>query len=160
MSNSPVEEKFDDFDWVFGVRDTVEMDRDNDFSFIRELHEEDKDSFIKCYVELLQRQGASVTEAIDKITSGTMSLNDWELVMSSCNLKRKYRIYRPAYWGETWGRKHYNSRASAYHALIRVYGNGKKITNLLIAKNHISYLPHVNASNWSNFDIGLDFVVK
>lgn len=158
---------FNDTEDLIDLIDLIEKQivKEDNFHFIKVLINEDRRSFIKCYIKYIFKHNwnnilnneDNITNILDKLLSSNINVNIWNEIMSSCKLNYRYIIYRKSYDGENSGNFWFTNKKGKYHCMIERYGfynNGITTIHLLIDNGDIKKLLKINKCNWVNRNVG------
>ena len=117
------------------------------FNFIKVIASNDKEAFIKKYLEILNK----FSKQFKYFDRGFIPISTWLKIMNSINLRNNYCIYRNNYYGENTGQETITYESSDYKACVVEFGsvNLNRI-NLYIANKTIIKTSFIRRCNYTN----------
>ena len=102
------------------------------YNFVRCLRGSDISIFIRCWVERVAK-AFNRFEAVFRVLSGRIAVNEWIDIMRGCNFCHKYLLHRAR-------KTRPGSLRPQCHPLIKKFGSSDWRVNLLIKNNYIEVL--------------------
>jgi len=134
------------------------------YCFIRCLELPDQVLFVNAFVHMLcNRYAGDYGTIIPLLTSGSISIQDYKIIMQeiSSSLHYRYYVYRKAYFGENVGSLQVSNICSeSFDCLFEIYGQCTSLRNsfnLMVHNNHIRRYRGIWSARFVNKAVGLAF---
>lgn len=108
------------------------------YCYVRCLQEQDRNVFIRAYVDALANGCKNTDRRKEIIDSGGIRLRVWKFLMNNCSpmLQSTYHLHRYAHWGENVGAVKISKYYSSYTVELAIFGPQ------LGAHSHILFYDH------------------